>query len=213
MRRTCIGITGYMGTGKSTTARILSDISGWYPISLDRLGHEAFLDDCVREKALAHFGSSVLSQDGSINRKAIGNIVFHSEMEKKWLENLLWPVISKKTKKLIVKHKQCILDGIILFPSGLVKYCGCVLVVQTPMPVLQERVLSKGYSEELIEKILASQTSYLWKEYQEIPILTVNNGDSYPELVSALSLLWLERLQPLFDVEKSTKTKRVMGIE
>jgi len=213
MKRTCIGITGYMGAGKSTVARILSEISGWFPISLDLLGHEAYLDDGVREKVQCHFGSSVLHQNSAVNRKAIGKIVFHSEMEKKWLENLLWPVISKKTRKLITTHKQCILDGVILFPSGLVKYCGCVLIVQAQGPVLQERVQSKGVSEEQWKKILASQTSYLWKEYQDTPILTVNNEGSYPELVSALTLLWQERLQPLFDAEKSTKTRRVMGIE
>ena len=49
MKRTCIGITGYMGAGKSTVARILSEISGWFPISLDLLGHEAYVDDGVRE--------------------------------------------------------------------------------------------------------------------------------------------------------------------
>jgi len=213
MKRTCIGITGYMGTGKSTVASILSKITGWFPISLDRLGHEAYLEDGVREKVQAHFGSSVFHQDGSVNRKAIGRIVFHSEMEKKWLENLLWPVIFKKTQKLITKHKQCILDGVILFPSGLVKYCGCVLIVQARWSILQERVQSKGVSEEQLKKMLASQTSFLWQEYKDTPILTVNNEDSYPELVSALALLWQERLQPLFDVEKSTKTRRSTGIE
>lgn len=204
MKRTCIGITGYMGTGKSTATGILSEITGWFPISLDRLGHEAYLEDGVQEKVQEHFGSSVLNQDGSVNRKAIGRIVFHSEMEKKWLENLIWPIISKKTKKLITKHKQCILDGVILFPSGLAKYCRCVLIVQTRWPVLQERVQGKGYSEEQLKKMLASQASYLWYEYKDTPILTVKNEDSYPKLVSALTLLWKEHLQPLFDVEKST---------
>jgi len=213
MKRTCIGITGYMGSGKSTAARILSQISGWFPISLDQLGHEAYQDDCVRGKVLDHFGPSVLDQDGSVNRKVIGKSVFHSEMEKKWLENLLWPVISKKTKKLITKHKQCILDGVILFPSGLVNFCRCVLILQTRMSVLQERVLSNGVSRELMNQILTSQKSCLWKEYQDTPILTVNNEDSYPELVSALTLLWKERLQPLFDVEKSIKTRSSMGTE
>src|SRR6266540_1315504 len=77
-----VGLTGGIGTGKSVVAQILEE-QGAVILNADRVGHEVYLpgrpayDDIVAE-----FGSGVVAEDGTIDRKKLGPIVPSSSPEK-----------------------------------------------------------------------------------------------------------------------------------
>ena len=73
-----LGVCGGIGSGKSLASSILVDDLGCVAgIDADKLGHEAYApgSDCVREIA-EEFGGDVVMEDGEVNRKVLGSIVF-----------------------------------------------------------------------------------------------------------------------------------------
>lgn|GEM_PF-2900672 len=207
MKTVCIGVTGYLGAGKSTVTGILATLSGWFPVNLDTLGHEAYLEKKIREQVIDHFGEKIVDTEGHINRKAIGAVVYASKSEKKWLETLIWPYIINKAKQLIAEHRECILDGFILIPSGLFRECCCVLLVQSCKELLLHRAFLKGYTHPMAESILCSQQETLWEGFMpqssQPLLITVDNDGSYQELNALLRSIWEHQLRTCFGQDKA----------
>jgi len=203
VKTACIGVTGYLGAGKSTVTGILATLSGWFPVNLDTLGHEAYLEKKIREQVIDHFGEKIVDTEGHINRKAIGAVVYATKSEKKWLETLIWPYIINKAKQLIAEHRECILDGFILIPSGLFCECRCILLVQSCKELLLSRALIKGYAHPMAESILHSQQETLWEGFttqlSQPLLITVNNDGSYQELNALLRSIWEHQLKTCFE--------------
>lgn len=93
-----IGLTGGIGAGKSTVARHLEN-TGYHVIYADQLGHEAYLPNtsCFQE-VVSEFGHRVVAQDGTIDRKALGNIVFADRAKLQRLNEIVWPAIRRLAK-------------------------------------------------------------------------------------------------------------------
>lgn len=74
-----IGITGKSGSGKTTFAKNLStSIHGTY-VDVDKIGHEALFRQEILEDLCYKFGTKILDNNGNLDRKKIGNIVFSRE--------------------------------------------------------------------------------------------------------------------------------------
>ncbi|MFM1524347.1 MULTISPECIES: dephospho-CoA kinase [Helcococcus] len=93
MKSKIIGITGSIATGKSTVSNILKN-KGYTVLDLDKIAHELMKKG---EKnyinILSYFGDEILDEDGEIDRKKLGNIVFNDEKKLKKLNNLTHPNI------------------------------------------------------------------------------------------------------------------------
>lgn len=90
-----VGLTGSIGAGKSTVARYLEH-RGYLVIDADKLGHEAYLPDTTCYRQIVHvFGDEVVAEDGTIDRKALGNIVFADLAQLQRLNQIVWPVIKQ----------------------------------------------------------------------------------------------------------------------
>ncbi len=93
-----IGITGGICSGKSTISQILASL-GVAVIDADKLGHRAYEQSTQCYSCLvSHFGPRIVGQDNSIDRKALGSIVFADKNEMQELQRIVWPEI----KRLIV---------------------------------------------------------------------------------------------------------------
>lgn len=95
-----IGLTGGICSGKTT----ITDILLSYPlhiINADKLGHLTYLPstECYN-KLIEFFGQSIILNDGLINRKELGLIVFNDHIKMKQLNDLVWP----KLKELIINE-------------------------------------------------------------------------------------------------------------
>lgn len=85
-----IGITGKSGSGKSTLTDLLSKKMQCNSVNIDKIGHKATSNQEIAKKLCAIFGNQILGEDGNINRKKLGNIVFSSKEKMAILTDMTW---------------------------------------------------------------------------------------------------------------------------
>ncbi len=116
--KNAIALTGGIGTGKSTTIKILES-QGYQILDADKIAHQLLQEH--RFKIAQHFGSEILEKD-ILNRKKLGVIVFQKANELKWLEDFLHPLIRecmlKKACELEKNHQAYFLDIPLFFEVG-----------------------------------------------------------------------------------------------
>lgn len=101
-----IAITGSIATGKSTVSKYL--IQQGYPvIDTDIISRVVVEKGTVGLELLKeNFGEDIIQADGTLNRKALGNIVFNDEASKEKLNQILHPLISKESKERMAAYKE-----------------------------------------------------------------------------------------------------------
>ncbi len=116
--KNAIALTGGIGTGKSTTIKILES-QGYQILDADKIAHQLLQEH--RFEIAQHFGSEILEK-GILNRKKLGVIVFQNASELKWLEGFLHPLIRecmlKKAYELEKNHQAYFLDIPLFFEVG-----------------------------------------------------------------------------------------------
>ncbi len=145
-RKHVIGLTGNIATGKSTVVEMLTDL-GAEAIDGDRIVHELMgpgspLADDIR----ARFGDETVNPDGSINRPALGAIVFSAPAKLRELEALTWPPVLARKRAAIHQPGPdvLVLDAIKLFESGMADDCDEVWVVTAPRERQIERIMARN---------------------------------------------------------------------
>src|SRR5688572_3951144 len=94
-----VGLVGGIGSGKSEVTRLLAGEAGVRVISGDALAHEALRRPEIRDEIVRRWGTQVLDEDGTINRKWLGGIVFAEPSELKALEALVHPWIKRRIRE------------------------------------------------------------------------------------------------------------------
>ena len=156
----CIGLTGNIASGKSTVAAYFSDL-GVAVISADKIAKEltaskkpAFND------IINHFGASVLTADGELNRRYLRQLIFNNAPERLWLEKLLHPLIQKQIKDEIGKvvGAYCVIEIPLLLDKSNYPYLNRVLLIQAELEqqIARLRVRDNSSREEALA-ILATQ--------------------------------------------------------
>lgn len=100
-----IGLTGGIASGKSTVSKILIE-QGYIVIDADLLARKvAEVGQPAYIQIVNHFGNTILKEDNTIDRKALGKLIFSNEEEKLNLNNIIHPYIYQELKKEI--NKKC----------------------------------------------------------------------------------------------------------
>ena len=129
-----IGLTGGIASGKTLVSSMLQDkgakIISADEISRDLLSRQSPVLDLVREA----FGDGVFHDDGTVDRKALADIIFETEFERKRLEAILHPLVVEEIFKRIHSFKRSgagtiVLDAALLIESGLYRCMDKVWVV------------------------------------------------------------------------------------
>ena len=153
-----IGITGRLGSGKSTVAQEFARL-GCALIDADKINHEILTRPEVIDQIHRWWGPAVLDSQGKIDRNALGSIVFADEMALKQLTDLVHPLIAQREKELIGKYRQdsaiaaVVLDVPLLFESGQDKWCDFVIFVEADDHIRLERVTKRRWTSEKIKNI------------------------------------------------------------
>jgi len=101
-----VALTGGIATGKSVVAQVWGQL-GCFIHESDTLAHELQAPNKPAWKAIvSHFGEKILNPDRTINRGALGAIVFTDRREREFLNNLLHPMVMAKKRELIEKINQ-----------------------------------------------------------------------------------------------------------
>jgi dephospho-CoA kinase len=160
----CIGITGGIGTGKSTVGHILQGL-GYPVIDADEVVHQALAENTAVQEALRqHFGEAVFdAETGKPSRPALAKRIFQNDEDKLFLEELLHPLVREEIKRFFQKHEgQSLAFALVplLFESGLEEFYDEVWCVATSPDVQVARLkASRGMSDEQIQARLANQWS------------------------------------------------------
>ena len=160
-----IGLTGGIGSGKSTVARAFETLGAAW-VDADDVAREIVAPG---EPALltikARFGDRVINHDGSLNRAALREIVFNDPNQRQWLESVTHPTIRERLLQHLERLKAqgapyVLLVSPLLFESGQSALVSRCIVVDVPQALQLSRPQQRdGVSESQVHAILAAQLS------------------------------------------------------
>lgn len=157
-----IGVTGGIGCGKSTAVDLFTQ-KGIDSVDADivaRMVVEPGSEGLA--KLIIAFGSEILSEDGSLNRQELRQLVFTDEKKKQSLNDILHPLIRAKMFELLseTKSQYCLLVAPLLFENKLDVYVTRTLVIDIPEDQQLKRTLARdGSDETIIRNIMKAQIS------------------------------------------------------
>ncbi len=176
-----VGLTGGIGTGKSTVAKCLRQ-RGYVVVDADQLAREAIKKDSPGLKAvLQAFGPRLLSPDGELDRQALAKIVFDDQMALEKLERIVHPIVRMLTettkKKLSVEGETCAFyDVPLLFEKNMEALFDLLVVVVSEEHAQVERLKKRNaWSEQEIKKRIARQLPLADKK-TKAHFVVVNDG-------------------------------------
>ncbi|MGB0559598.1 MAG: dephospho-CoA kinase [Pseudohongiellaceae bacterium] len=157
-----VGLTGGIGSGKTTIARFFLD-QNIEVINADEIARKVVEPGTAAlSKIQERFGSEILINEKSLNRALLREKIFKDNNQRIWLESLLHPLIEKEITNLIVVavSRYVILESPLLFETNQHKLVNRTLVVDVSPQVQLERAISRdGGSEGTIKAIMNSQIS------------------------------------------------------
>ncbi len=157
-----VGLTGSIGMGKSTTARMFADV-GAAVFDADAAVHGLYAPGGAAVPLVAELFPSVVS-DGTVDRAALGALVRDDSEALKRLEALVHPLVGEARAIFLADAKSegravAVLDVPLLFETGGDRGVDVVVVASAPAAVQRERVLARpGMTEAMFEAICARQT-------------------------------------------------------
>lgn len=158
-----VGLTGGVASGKSTVAAVLQELDA-VVIDADQLAREVVEPGTPGLAAVVDaFGAHVLSEDGSLDRPALGAVVFADEVARRRLEKILHPLIRARAAEIEAAAPSGALvvhDIPLLVETGQGDTFDAVLVVDVPVETQVDRMVrERGWSLEDAQARVAAQAS------------------------------------------------------
>lgn len=158
-----IGITGPTGAGKTTTLDELEKLGGGV-IDCDAVYHELLESDIALQNLLKNEFGAIENENGGVDRKKLGAIVFHDPVALERLDKIVNQAITQAVRERLEVYraeKNCpaaAIDAIGLFESGLAQLCDTTLAVIAPAEVRVKRIMAReGISEDYARARVAAQ--------------------------------------------------------
>ena len=162
-----IGLTGPIGCGKSTVAGWLGERPGVVVIDADRIAREV-LDrgEPALEAVFARFGEELRRDDGSLDRAALGRIVFADPAALLDLEAITHPAVRPRILAAIADAEAegadaVVIEAIRLVEGGLAEVCDEVWLVTCDPEIQRDRLVGRGSSAEDAAQRIAAQAGFV----------------------------------------------------
>lgn len=158
--RLVIGLTGGIGSGKSTVAKLFARL-GAPVIDADAIAHELVSPGEPALRAIvAAFGRDVLTPEGTLDRRRLRERAFRDPALRERLETILHPLIRREMRRRVqaLDAPYCVLCIPLLLETGRTDQMDRILVVDTPPTLQIERTQARdGSSRETVERIMRAQ--------------------------------------------------------
>ncbi len=193
-----IGITGSIGMGKSTVAKMLSSEYGAPIHDADAVVRNLIGPKGAAVSAVAKtFPESFNKKAKEIDRVKLANSVFGNDQKRKALEGILHPMVRDAQKKFLKENAQkklVALDIPLLFETGGEKNCDYTICVSAPEDIQQKRVLARGMSLKAFKSRVAAQMSDAEKQRRaDFVVKTeVSIADTLEQLKEVMRKIGLE---------------------
>jgi len=192
-----VGLTGGIGAGKTLAAQFFSQL-GAIVIDADQLARSVIKPGTPGYIAVvARFGSAVIN-NGDIDRKALGEIVFADSAAKADLEAIIHPLVLEEFDEAVDSLED---DEIMVYEIPLLAETGAagrfdfVVTIEADLDIRRTRLLARGLSADEIEKRIAAQATPEARAEVSDAVIT-NNGDE-DDLLRKIENLWEGTLLPL----------------
>ncbi len=164
---------------------------GFQAIDVDRVGHIVLEEQ--RERIVRRFGSGVLGDQGKIDRRVLGAIVFKNRRALQDLENIVHPEMVRTVQlRLQGKPGLYVINAAILFRMGLERFCDLVICVRAPLLKQLLRIMSRDRLGPLsaLRRILSQRRICPKMNENSVDIYYVSNSKSLGRLEEqALAIL------------------------
>ena len=192
-----VGLTGGIAAGKTTLSNLFAEL-GVPVVDTDIISRKLLEPgEFAYDQVGTHFGDSIKGSNDEIDRAKLRKIVFTNPDEKTWLENMLHPLIYRRSHDAILEHKKASYVLVViplLFETNFQALVDRILVVDCPPGVQLERLLKRDHIDEsLARKMLAQQLSNSARLARAHDI--VDNSENTTDLesqVEALHQLYLQ---------------------
>jgi dephospho-CoA kinase len=188
-----LGLSGGIGSGKSTVSKILSDL-GAVVIDADVIAKEVLLPGTSGfESAVSTFGSTILDNEGTIDRKRLAKLVFENPKELAKLEAIVHPAVVARVAEIrnsLPESAVVVYDTPLMFEKQLQGPFEKVLMVVSDKELRRTRLLERGLELGDIEARMANQAT----DEQRVTIAdyVIENNGSLEQLREQVAKVWQE---------------------
>jgi dephospho-CoA kinase len=191
-----IGLTGGIGSGKSTVARLLV-ARGAIVVDADAVAREVVEPDQPAFRQLVErFGQSVVADDGTLDRAAVAALVFGDDAARADLNAITHPAVGAEITRRIAAAPPdavVIVDVPLLVESGMTRLYEIVLVVEAPRDVRLDRLEQRGLARSDAEARMAAQASD--DDRRAVADVLIDNSGDLETLERAVDAAWAEILR------------------
>ncbi len=195
-----IGLTGGIGSGKSTVARYLAEL-GAVVLDADKVGHAVFQPDTdAWRDVVAVFGRQILTPGGEIDRKKLGEIVFNNPEEMSRLNRIMHPRMYDMVVEQIAEYRRQGVDVLVIEAAILIEAGWTTLVDEVWVAIASEATVIKRLKEQrgLAEaQTLARIRSQLSSEERvKHADVVINNDGDLDAMKAKVKELWAKLHAP-----------------
>ena len=199
MKAITIGLTGGIGSGKSTAAKILAEL-GAPIIDADKVGHEIYLPQTPAYRELvAAFGEGILGADGTIDRRKLGPIVFADPAALRRLNAIVHPKMYARMGEMVAAMRRAgetrpiVVEAAILIEANWQPLFDEIWLVTAARERVIERIeRDRGLKPEQTEARIRAQLSD--EERRKHATAEIRNDGTLEELRGAITRLWRDTL-------------------
>lgn len=186
-----VGLTGGVGSGKSTVARLLVE-HGAVLIDADAIAREVVEPGTPGFAAVVEaFGDEVVGPDGRLDRPKLAGIVFGDETKRAQLNAIVHPLVGERTIELAqaaAADAIVVYDIPLLVEGNMAAGFDIVLVVEAGTELRLARLAERGMAADDAQERMAAQASD--EQRREVADVVIENNDSLEDLKAAVDDLW-----------------------
>ena len=201
-----VGLTGGIASGKTTLSNWLAE-QGAHIIDADAMGHMVIAPNGpAYEEVIAAFGPEIVAEDGTIDRKKLGAIVFSAPEKLQQLNAISHPLMADMMQREIVRvrvrpeeHRPplIVLDAAILFEAGWNELCDQTWAVVTEPKIALARLMERnGLDEAAAQARLDAQMSNA--DRIQRADFALENNHQIDDLLDAAGELWEQLVEPIW---------------
>ena len=192
-----IGLTGGIGSGKSTVAALLAE-RGARVVDADRIAREVVQPGTAGLAAVVDaFGPAVLAPDGALDRPALAAVVFTDPAARARLDGIVHPLVRARAAELVAEAPEgsvVVQDVPLLVETGQAGSFDLVLVVEADPGTRVRRLVGRGLSEDDARARIASQATD--EQRRAVADVVLDNSGDRAALATQVADFWAAHVAP-----------------